>query len=52
MPEISQWELDKLREHEQAYYELLEERNALIDALNPFIIDIVKDKIKSTLKED
>lgn len=41
-PIISQWELDRLREHEKEYYKLLKERDGLINALTPLIKDIVQ----------
>ena len=43
MPNMTQWELDKLNEYKEEYFQLLKEKEKLTNALKPIIKKIVFD---------
>lgn len=57
MPNISQWEMDRLKEHEGKMYQHLNEHMNLVNALVPFILMVleeqaVKEKIIEIMQEN
>jgi len=51
MPDISQWKLSKLQEHEEQYYELLDKWNGLYDGLKPLIEEVIRNLDDETIAE-
>lgn len=51
MPDISQWQLSKLQEHEEQYYELLDKWNGLYDGLKPLIEEVIRNLDDETIAE-